>query len=113
MPQLEQKQSMVPLRLYIDLAAYGVDEFEDSQSVIARPYRRLVEDGVDPGNITYVLIRSAPSSQYKMLGTLCETSGQRLLFFLGGRIRRLSSLFKRKSTAAAQALDGIVEPYYI
>ena len=100
---------MVPLRLYIDLAQYDVGEFEDSQSVMARPYRRLVEDGVDPGNITYVLIRSAPSNQYKMLGTLCETAGQRLLFFPGGRIRRLNSLFKRKPAAAAQALDGIVD----
>ncbi|MGH7793113.1 MAG: hypothetical protein ACREOB_12440 [Thermodesulfobacteriota bacterium] len=109
MPQLEQEPSTVPLRLYIDLAEYGVGEFEDSQSVIARPYRRLVEDGVDPGNITYVLIRSTPSNQYKVLGTLCETSGQRLLFFPGGRIRRLYSLFKRKPTGAPQAVDGIVD----
>ena len=44
-----------------------------------------------------------------MLGTLCETPGQRLLFFPGGRIRRLNSLFKRKPTAAAQTVDGIVD----
>jgi hypothetical protein len=100
---------MVPLSLYINLAEYGVGEFEDSQSAVARPYRRLVEDGIDPGNITYVLIRSAPSSQYKVLGTFCETSGQRLLFFPRGRIRRLTSLFKRKPAAAAQAVDGIVD----
>jgi hypothetical protein len=109
MRQLKQQRSMVPLRLYINLAEYGVGEFEDSQSAIARPYRRLVEDGVDPGNIAYVLIPSASGSQYKMLGTLCETSGQRLLFFPGCRIRRLNSLFNRKSTTAAQALDGIVD----
>ena len=100
---------MVPLSLYVNLDEYGAGEFEDSQSAIARPYRRLVEDGVDPGCISYVLIRSAPSSQYKMLGTLCETSGQRLLFFPGCRIRRLNSLFNRKSTTAAQALDGVVD----
>jgi hypothetical protein len=44
-----------------------------------------------------------------MLGTLCETVGQRLLFFPGGRIRRLYSLFKRKPTAAAQAVEGIID----
>lgn len=109
MPQLKQQRSMVPLCLCVNLAEYGVGEFEDSQSAVARPYRRMVEDGVDPGNITYVLIRSAPRSQHKMLGTFCETSGQRLLFFPGGHIRRLNSLFKRKPTAAAQALDGIVD----
>jgi hypothetical protein len=54
---------MVPLRLYIDLAEYGVDEFEDAQNAIARPYRRLVEDGVDPGNIAHVLVRSTPGNQ--------------------------------------------------
>ena len=109
MPQRKQPQPMVPLRLYINLADYGVGDFEDSQSAIARPYRRLVEEGVDPGNIAYVLIHSASSGQYKMLGTLCETYGQRLLFFPGGRIRRLNSLFKRKFTAVTQALDGIVD----
>lgn len=100
---------MVPLSLYINLDEYGMGEFQDSQSAIARPYRRLVEDGADPGSISYVLIRSAPTSQYKLLGTLCETSGQRLLFFPGCRIRRLSSLFNRKSPTAAKALDGIVD----
>ena len=109
MPQLKQQRAIVPLSLCINLAEYGVGEFEDAQSAVARPYRRLVEDGVDPGNIAYVLIRSAPSNRYKMLGTFCETSGQRLLFFPGGRIRRLNSLFKRKPTAAAQAVDGIVD----
>ena len=100
---------MVPLSLYINLDEYGVGEFEDSHSAIARPYRRLVEDGADPGSISYVLIRSAPSSQYKMLGTLCETLGQRLLFFPGCHIRRLNSLFNRKSITAAKGLDGIVD----
>jgi hypothetical protein len=109
MPQLKQRRSMVPLSLCINLAEYGVGEFEDAQSAVARPYRRLVEDGVDPGNITYVILHSAPSSQSKILGTFCETSGQRLLFFPGGRIRRLNSLFKRKPTAAAQAVDGIID----
>lgn len=102
-------QRMIPLSLYINLDQYGVGEFEDSQSAIARPYRRLFEDGADPGNISYVLILSAPSSQYKMLGTLCETFGQRLLFFPGCRIRRLNSLFNRKSTTPARALEGIVD----
>jgi hypothetical protein len=100
---------MVPLSLCLNLTEYGIGEFDDAQSAGARPYRRLVEDGVDPGNITYVLIRSAPSSQYKVLGTFCETPGQRLLFFPGGRIRRLNSLFKRTPTAAAQAVDGIID----
>src|SRR5262249_39477265 len=109
MPQRKQQRSMVPLSLGINLAEYGAGESEDSQSAVARPYRRLVEDGVDPGNITYVILRSAPSSQSKILGTFCETSGQRLLFFPGGRIRRLNSIFKREPTAAAQAVDGIVD----
>jgi hypothetical protein len=109
MPQPKQQRSMVPLSLCINLTEYGIGEFEDSQSAVTRPYRRLVEDGVDPGNITYVLIRSTPRSQSKVLGTFCETSGPRLLFFPGGRIRRLNSLFKRKPTAAAQTVDGIVD----
>jgi hypothetical protein len=109
MPQRKQQRSLVPLSLCINLAEYGAGEFEDSQSAVARPYRKLVEDGDDPGNITYVILRSASSSQSKMLGTFCETSGQRLLFFPGGRIRRLHSIFKREPTAAAQAVDGIVD----
>jgi hypothetical protein len=100
---------MAPLNLYIDLSQYGLGEFEDSQSAIARPYRRLFEDGADPGAISYLLIPSVLSSQYEILGTLCETPGQRLLFFPGCRIRELSSLFNRGSTAEAQALDGIVD----
>jgi hypothetical protein len=101
---------MVPLSLYIDLSQYGLGEFKDSQSAIARPYRRLFEDGADPGAISYVLIPSVLSSQYEILGTLCETSGQRLLFFPGCRIRRLNRLFNRNSTTrAAKALDGIVD----
>jgi hypothetical protein len=84
-------------------------ELEDSQSAIARPYRRLFEDGADPGAISYVLIPSLLSSQYEILGTLCETHGQRLLFFPGCRIRELNSLFNRRSTTGSQALDGIVD----
>src|SRR5207244_3460511 len=38
--------------------------------------RSLVEDGNDPGKISYALISSAPGAQYKMAGTLCETSGR-------------------------------------
>ena len=100
---------MVPLTLCINLGEYGVGELEDSQNAIARPYRRLVEDGTDPGKISYVLIRPALSNQYKMLGTLCETLGQRLLFFPGCRIRRLNRLFNRKPTIQAQVLRGIVD----
>jgi len=100
---------MVPLRLSVTLGEYGAGELEDSQSAFARPYRRLVGDGTDPGNISYVLIRSALSHDYKMLGTLCETPGQRLLFFPGCRIRRLNGLFNRKPTIAARALGGIVD----
>ena len=109
MPQLEQPQSTTPWPLYINFAGYGVGEFEDSQSAIARPYRRLFEEGTDPGKIAYLLIHSASSGQYIMLGTLCETIGQRLLFFPGGRVRRLNSVFKRQSTSVAQGLDGIVD----
>jgi hypothetical protein len=100
---------MVPLNLYIDLSQYGMGDLGDSQSAVARPYRRLFEDGADPGTISYVLIHSVLNSQYEILGTLCETPGQRLLFFPGCRIRELSSLFNRGSTAEAQTLDGIVD----
>jgi hypothetical protein len=100
---------MAPLNLYIDLSRYGMGELEDSQSAIARPYRRLFEDGADPGAISYVLIPSVLSNQYEILGTLCETPGDRLLFFPGCRIRELNSHFNRGSTTGAQTLDGIVD----
>lgn len=44
-----------------------------------------------------------------MAGALCETSGQRLLFFPGSRIRRVNTLFSPRGAASAQALDGIVD----
>jgi len=100
---------MVPLNLHIDLDDYGVGEFEDSQSAIARPYRRLFEDGTDPGKVSYVIIPFASGSQCKILGTLCETPGHRLLFFPGCRMRKLNNHFKRRSTITRQALDGIVD----
>ncbi len=84
-------------------------EFNDSDSAIARPYRRLVEDGVDPGSISYLLIPSIASSQYKILGALCETPGQRLLFFPGCHVRRLNSVFSRKSASTGKTLQGIVD----
>jgi hypothetical protein len=108
-PLYETDLRMVPLSLYINLSQYGSAEFEDSQSVIARPYRRLFEDGADPGTISYVLIPSAFSSQYEILGTLCETSGHRLLFFPSSRIRSLNRLFNRKSTTAGKVLEGIID----
>jgi hypothetical protein len=100
---------MASLNLYIDLSQYGMGELEDSQSAIARPYRRLFEDGADTGAISYVLIPSVLSNQYEILGTLCETPGDRLLFFSGCRIRELNSHFNRGSTTGAQTLDGIVD----
>jgi hypothetical protein len=100
---------MALLKLYIDLSQYGTGELEDSQSAIARPYRRLFEDGADPGAISYVLIPSVLSNQHEILGTLCETPGDRLLFFPGCRIRQLNSHFNRGSTTGAQALDGVVD----
>src|ERR1700682_6082047 len=100
---------MVPLRLHVDLAEYGVGELEDSQSAIARPYRRLIEGGTDPGNISYVLISSARGDPYKMAGAVCETPGQRLLFFPGSQIRKVTTLFSPRRAASAQALDGIVD----
>jgi hypothetical protein len=106
---LRSNEGMVPLRLHVDLGEYGVGELEDSQSAIARPYRRLVEDGSDPGKISYVLISSAPGGPYKMAGAVCETSGQRLLFFPGSRIRRVTSLFNPRHAASAQTLAGIVD----
>lgn len=100
---------MVPLKLSIDLSKYGMGELEDSQSAIARPYRRLFEDGADPGAISYVLIPSVLSNQYEILGTLCETPGDRLLFFPGCRVRELNSHFNRGSATGAQTLDGVVD----
>jgi hypothetical protein len=100
---------VIPLRLYEDLENYGSGELEDSQSAIARPYRRLFEDGIDPGSISYVLIHCASIERYKLLGALCETVGRRLLFFPSGRIRRLSSRFKRESASRPTSLDGIVD----
>ena len=100
---------MIPLRLYVNLETYGVGDIEDSQSAIARPYRRLFEEGIDPGRMSYLLIRSTSTSEYKVLGALCETTGQRLLFFPGGRIRRLNTLFSRKSATRGKTLDGIVD----
>jgi hypothetical protein len=100
---------MVTLRLHVDLEQYGAGEFEDSESAIARPYRRLVENGSDPGKISYVLISSVSGGNYRVAGTVCETSGQRLLFFPGNRIRRVNALFRPRRGAPAQALQGIVD----
>src|SRR2546425_12771097 len=86
-------ERMVPLRLHVDLGEYGVGELEDSQSAIARPYRRLVEDGSDSGKISYVLISSAPGAPYKIAGAVCDTSGQRILIFLVSRLLISSIIF--------------------
>jgi hypothetical protein len=104
-----EKISVIPLRLHVDLENYGSGEIEDSQSAIARPYRRLFEEGIDPGSISYVLIHCTSIERYKLLGALCETVGRRILFFPSGRIRRLTSRFNRESASPPSNLDGIVD----
>jgi hypothetical protein len=101
--------SVIPLRLHVDLENYGSGELQDSQSAIARPYRRLFEDGIDPGSISYVLIHCISNEGYKLLGALCETLGRRLLFFPSGRIRRLTTRFTRESVSRPTSLAGIVD----
>jgi hypothetical protein len=103
------RPNMTRLRLHVDLARHGgFGELDDSLSAIARPYRRLVEDGSDPGKISYVLLSSPQGEPSRIVGALCETPGERLLFFPGSRVRRLAALFQTRA-ASPKGLNGIVD----
>lgn len=94
------------LRLYVDLKGHGMGEVEDSQSAIARPWRRLFQDGTDPGKICYLTLTSSPP---RILGSFCETTGGRLLFFPACQGRELNSRFTRDTPNTPASLSGIVD----
>jgi hypothetical protein len=56
-----------------------------------------------------LLISPASHGNYKMAGALCETSGQRVLFFPGNRLRRVNGLFRPRRSASMQTLEGVVD----
>lgn len=103
------KKPSSPSKLHIDLNRYGTGEFEDSQSAIARPWRRLFQDGIDPGRIHYLIVRLSPTASSRALGSFCETTGGRLLFFPGCQGRQLNSRFTRDKPSAPVSLGGIVD----
>ena len=95
------------MKLFINFEKYGLGELEDSQSAIARPWRRLFQNGGDPGFISYVLLRASHTPAF-VLGSLCETPGGRLLFFPGCKGRDLSQRFSREQDVTSR-LEGIVD----
>jgi hypothetical protein len=103
------KKPSSPSKLHIDLNRYGTGEFEDSQSAIARPWRRLFQDGIDPGRIHYLIVRLSPTASSRALGSFCETTGGRLLFFPGCQGRQLNSRFTRDKPSVPVSLGGIVD----
>jgi hypothetical protein len=103
------EKSSSPLRLNIDFERFGTGEIEDSQSAAARPWRRLFQDGIDPGNIYYLIVRVPPTGRSRALGSFCETSGGRLLFFPGCQGRQLNSRFARDKPSTPVSLNGIVD----
>ena len=109
MKTLADSPATVPLHLHIDLNEQGIGEFEDSGSAIARPYRRLLQEGADPGIISYILVRSSTNTPSRVLGTVCETPGNRLLFFPGCSGRVLRGHFNRQSRSAYRPLKGIID----
>jgi len=108
MPNTSNRRSLSRLRLYIDLGDYGTDEIEDSQSAIARPWRRLFQDGVDPGRICYVVTNPSATMPRRIVGAFCETNGGRLLFFPGCQGRQLNARFSRASNTSVP-LTGMVD----
>jgi hypothetical protein len=108
MSATDRKKLSSPLRLFIDLADYGTGDFEDSQNAIARPWRRLFADGVNPGNIHYLIVRPARTETTRTLGSFCETNGRRLLFFPGCRGRQLNKRFARDKLTTV-SLRGVVD----
>ena len=108
MPNTSSRRSLSRLRLYIDLIHHGTGEIEDSQSAIARPWRRLFQDGVDPGRICYIVTNPSATMPRRIVGALCETTGGRLLFFPGCQGRQLNTQFSRLSNTSV-ALTGMVD----
>lgn len=109
MKTLSDSPTTVSLHLHIDLNEKGVGELEDSNSAIARPYRRLLQDGTDPGVISYILVRSPMNTPSRVLGTICETPGNRLLFFPGCTGRVLQGHFSQQLQNAYRPLAGIID----
>jgi len=72
----------VPLRFCIDFPEGSQSIIADPSSVLARPYRRLMQEGTEPGSISYLAVQD-PSGVLYVLGVLCETVGDRLVFFPG------------------------------
>ena len=96
-----------PLNLFINLEQYGSGEFKDNTSAIARPWRRLFQDGIDPGIISYLVIVQC-SQLPVIIGCICETPGKRLLFFPGCKGRNLNARFARKRNSHS-LLQGTVD----
>ena len=102
-----RKKLITPLRLFINLEQYGSGEFEDSTSAIARPWRRLFQDGFDPGIISYLIVQSLEHLAI-VVGCIWETPGKRLLFFPGCKGRTLNTHFIRE-TNSPRLLRGTVD----
>lgn len=102
-----RKKLITPLRLAINLEQYGSGEFEDRTSAIARPWRRLFQEGFDPGIVSYLVVQ--PLEKLAMIvGCICETSAKRLLFFPGCKGRALNTHFTRKAHLSS-LLRGTVD----
>jgi len=69
-------------------AEFGKGKSKSMSCALARPYKKLFEEGKPIGRITHVFFKTDkwPS---RILGSLCFTRGERLLFFPGLIERKL------------------------
>jgi hypothetical protein len=98
---------VAPVRMHIDFPNRGNGVSEDADSAIARPFRRLCEEGIDPGRITFLLAEPAPGG-VRLIGSACETVGRRILFFPGSAGRAIESHFSQTPQKPA---SGIVDHF--
>jgi hypothetical protein len=99
-----------PIRLHVDFPSRGRGESENPNSAIARPFRRLLERGITPGRLSYIVIDPCVGG-VRLFGTICETPGRRVLFYPACNGRALRGHFSRDPQRRHLQPSGVVDHF--
>ena len=84
------------VRIGVDFP-FGSGSCSDPNAALLRPFRQLATTGKPVGRINYVFLQNG--EEHYVLGSLCHTPGERLLFYPG--LRNRAPLWQRSSGKTA------------
>jgi hypothetical protein len=87
---------------------FGQGKIKSMSCALARPFKQLFEEGKPIGRINYIFfkVNKWPS---RVLGSLCLTQGQRLLFYPGLIERKVNWCFSKKESFRSIKSTGFVD----